>query len=329
MQKPEKNMVAYPLWGEKRKKRLRWRPSKCRNTIDMEEQLKHLDGDLETSSSAGRTFTWASFFLLFFVLEPFLELEVRLWFSSSKQNSAALIGFVGALWMLLGRRKEVFGKPGRSRNWSVFFSALFIGCLWFSLLMDVRSGVAFFSILLLFSSLHYLFGFRFAPSTLFAGLFLLATVPIPGGFMAKMGQVLVEAAAALAFGILRPFYSGLDLLGYSLVLPSGAAVEIVDDCNGLAGILLFPILILTLLAFWRVRSWKVGGLFLGLSFLAAFGGNLLRILLTAFFEFQGLSWNHSPVFHEVLGLVSLALFFIPLAWLLYRFKGPGCEGEKP
>ena len=145
--------------------------------------------------------------------------------------------------------------------------------------------------------------------------------------MARMGQVLVEAAATISHVLLSPFYAGLELVGYSLLLPSGKAVEIVDDCNGLAGILLFPVLILVLLAYWRVKSWKVGFLFLLLSFFAAFGGNLLRILFTACFEFQGVSWNHSPVFHEVLGLVSLGIFFLPLAWGLYKVKSSGSRGE--
>jgi exosortase/archaeosortase family protein len=294
----------------------------------MEENLNHLDRFAKPESLLARITTWASLLLLCVALEPYLEMEARLWFSTSKQNSAALIAFVGALWMLIGRRREVFGGKRLSAVWALFFTVASLGFLWLALLMDVRSGVALFSIFLLFSSLEFLFGFAARPSTFLAGGLLLATVPIPGGAMARVGQVLVETAATLSHLLLAPFYSGLELLGYSLVLPSGAAVEVVDDCNGLAGILLFPVLILILLAYWRVKKWKVALLFLILSFFAAFGGNLLRILLTAFFEFQGLSWNHSPVFHEILGLVSLGLFFVPLAWFLFKAKVPVAGGKE-
>ena len=286
----------------------------------MDENLNHLEGVSSPSKPWDRLFLGAVLLLLGAALEPYFEMEIRLWFSASKQNSASLIAFVGALWMFLGRRKEVFGGKGLSKHLPLLFVGVFITVLWLALLMDVRSAVALFSILLLWSSLEFLFAFKRGPSTLLAGLFLLATVPIPGGVMARIGQVLVEAAATVSHALLSPFFEGLELLGYSLVLPSGTAVEVVDDCNGLAGILLFPVLGLILVAYLRVTRWKTVVLMLLLSFVAAFGGNLFRILLTAIFEFQGLSWNHSPLFHEILGLVSLAVFFLPLAWFLFRSK---------
>ncbi len=294
----------------------------------MDVNLKQSEGVGEREPAFVGFTLWASLLLLLGALEPYLEMEGHLWLSTSKQNSAALIAFVGFLWMLLGRKREIFDAHRVASPWALSFAAFSLVFLWFALLMDIRSGVALFSILLLLSSLHFLFGFRSSPSTFFAGTFLLATVPIPGGLMARMGQALVEAAASISHVLLSPFYSGLELLGYSLVLPSGKAVEIVDDCNGLAGILLFPVLVLVLLAFWRVKKWKLGIFFLSLSFFAAFGGNLLRILLTAIFEFQGVSLNHSPVFHEILGLASLGVFFVPLAFGLYKIQGSGRKGEQ-
>ena len=261
------------------------------------------------------------------LLAPYLLMLVALWSSESKDSAASGLAFAGAVVLGWHKRSSLAGgSPGRKGlgMTGVFLATL---CYTGSVILDFRVGVGIFAPAILLS-LVYLFRGRHATVALrLPILLLILATPVPGFVMNEITYALLDFLVVVMSGILAWLHIQVSVDGYTLV-GSDWGVQIVEDCSGLGGILLFvPLAILLLYAHPRVPPLGYAAV-LAASLPIAFFGSVLRVLVSCLLGEMGSSLFSSDLFHQIAGLVTLLLGIVLLI-LLCRFATPTLRRPLP
>ena len=221
-----------------------------------------------------------------------------------------------------GRRQD--GAPSTALGISLLSVSLLVYLA--ASIIFARRSIAGAALAAVVASLFYLRGgwtrlwqFRFTAS------FLFLAAPVPGLVVNLLNRYLIDFATKASSSVLGLFYSGVEHQGSLIELPRNGALEVVPDCSGLEGIVLFFVLGV-LLVFLHPRlgiAWKLALPALGIGF--AIAGNLLRIISTGVLQIRDAELAANDTVHQVIGVASLGVMMIALFLLprLLRGAGPG------
>ncbi len=252
------------------------------------------------------------------LLVPYLTMLAVFWLSDSKDSAASGLAFAGALVLGWRERSRIQqGTPGRPILGALGLSLASL-CYVASVTLDFRVGVGVFAPAILVFLLYLFRGWQAISVLRLPIVLLLVATPIPGFVMDSITYFLLDVLQA----VLPPILAALQIqvnVNASTLVGNGWSVQIVEDCSGLGGILLFvPLTFLLLYSHPRVPPMGYGSVLLA-SLPIAFAGTVLRILGDCVLGEMGSSLFSSDLFHQVVGLLALLLGIVILVFLCRLF----------
>ena len=253
------------------------------------------------------------------LLIPYITMLAAFWMSESKHSAASGLAFAGALvvgWLEKGRLQAA--SPGHHL---VALCGLAVATLAYvcSVILDFRVGVGFFAPSILISLLYMIRGRQGVLAMRLPIALLLLATPLPGFFMDRITYFLLDVLVVILPAILAVLQIPVAVDASSLV-GNGWTVQVVEDCSGLGGILLFvPLSLLLLYSHPRVPPMGYA-LVLAASLPIAFSGTVLRILVDCVLGTMGSSLFSSDLFHLFVGLAVLLLGLCLLVTLCRLFS---------
>ncbi len=243
------------------------------------------------------------------LLLPYCALLVSLWLKSSKDAAASGLAFAGAVVFAWSARESL--KARSPAHPMLGFAIFLVAVLLYvsAVAVDFRIVMGASAAAMITSQVYLSFGgagVRTLSAPLF--LFLLAT-PVPGFVLSEISRLLLDFSTEIMPPLLEPFVGSIQVEGYKLLFGEGfgRGIEIVEDCSGLGGILLFvPLAVILLQAHGRV-SLVAGSIIVLLSPVFGYVGSLFRIFVTGLFTNTDSSILRSAVMHDILGIASLLL----------------------
>jgi exosortase len=264
--------------------------------------------------------TIALVLLLIGLFVPHAELLAVYWRSASSHGMGSLVAVLAALvllWSLLPLRPGSRPRPSFLR-----FGYLALACLLAlyvaNLLVWQKRSLVGYGATGILATLVYLQAGRSGLWQLRYPLALaLFAAPLPGLVLEAVDAGMIDLATAAGATVLGWYQDGVVREGYFIRVTEWKTVQVVPDCSGLAGVLLFVPLAIVL-SFYYPRLTPLGRIGLLCSALPlALLGNLLRIVLTGVLLVHDI--EETETFHEVSGIVSLSLamgaMFLIALWL--------------
>ncbi len=264
------------------------------------------------------------------LLIPYITMLAAFWMSESKHSAASGLAFAGALvvgWLEKGRLKAL--APGHHLV-AIYGLAVVTMAYVCSVILDFRVGVGFLAPAILISLLYMIRGWQGVFAMRLSIVLLLLSTPLPSFVMDRFTYFLLDALVVILPAILAVLQIPVAVDAANLA-GNGWTVQVVEDCSGLGGILLFvPLSLLLLYSHPRVPPMG-HALVLAASLPIAFSGTVLRILVDCVLGHWGSSLFSSDLFHQFVGLVSLLLgivILVILCRLLSRPRGHAVPQEQ-
>lgn len=255
------------------------------------------------------------------LLIPYITMLAAFWMSESKHSAASGLAFAGALvvgWLEKGRLPAA--SPGHHL---IALGGLAVATLAYvcSVILDFRVGVGFFAPGMLISLLYMSRGWQGVLAMRLAIVLVLLATPLPGFVMDRITYSLLDALLVILPAILAVLQIPVAVDASNLA-GNGWTVQVVEDCSGLGGILLFvPLSLLLLYSHPRVPPMGYA-LILAASLPIAFAGTVLRILVDCVLGHLGSSLFSSEAFHLFVGLFTLLSGIVILVILCRIFSHP-------
>ncbi len=260
------------------------------------------------------------------LLVPYIQLLAVHWFSASDHAMASLLAMGAAITI---GALEPPGTPSGPRRLGLGLALLTVCTLAYALSLTVltRRTLVGFTATGIVACLCYLrCGSQGLKRWRFPLLLALLAVPAPGRLLETLGYHLVGLASSLGALVLSWLLAGVTREGGVIQIAGHGAVEVVSDCNGLAGVLLFLPIAVTIVYFQPHLSLLAKAAILLLSVPLALFGNLVRIVATGVLQVHHADLNRSEAFHQFLGFLSLGLALLILL-ALPRVAGTSRKAE--
>ena len=260
------------------------------------------------------------------LLVPYLQLLWMHWFSASSHAMASLLALAAAITIGWLQRPTALANPRRV-GLALALVALCTLAYALSLTVLTRRTLVGVTATGIIACLWYLrYGAQGLKAFKFPLLLALLAVPFPGRLLNIVGYHLVDLASSLGTTVLSWLVAGVTREGSVILIAGHGAVEVVADCNGLAGVLMFLPIAVTVIYFQPQLSTLAKAVIVALAVPLALFGNLLRVVATGLLQVHYADLNRSEAFHQVVGFVALGLALLVLIGLP-RFAGPLKKAE--
>ncbi|MHC5066411.1 MAG: archaeosortase/exosortase family protein [Planctomycetota bacterium] len=256
------------------------------------------------------------------LLLPYLRLLSSLWATGSKDAAASGLAVAGGLVFGVPILRNASARPATqpALGFCGFILAAFLYVS--AVLIDFRVLVGVSATGMLAAQCYLTYGSAVLRRLSVPFLLLLMATPVPAFILSGITRELLDLSVVLMPALLEPFLGPITVEGYHLFFGEPGAVrgiEIVEDCSGLGGILLFvPLAVIFLYAHGKV-SILAGSSLVLLSPVLGYLGSLFRIYVTGLFVSTDSDFLRSDGMHSVLGIVSLLLTGLVLLLLCRLF----------
>jgi exosortase len=250
------------------------------------------------------------------LLAPYLELLLMHWFSASGHAMASLLALAAAIMVAWLQRPAALAGPPQRNGLGLALLAVFVLAYALALSVLTRRTLVGGSATAIVACLCYLrYGGQGLQRLRYPLLLALLAIPFPGRLLDFLTYHLVGLASLVGTTVLSWLVAGVSQEGSVIVIAGHGAVEVVEDCSGLDGVLLFLPIAVTVVYFQPRLSGIAKAAILALAMPLALLGNLLRILLSGLLQVHYAELNRSEAFHQVVGIISLGLALLALIWL--------------
>ena len=268
---------------------------------------------------SSRHWTWI---LVMGLMVPYAQVLWAHWWSGSSHAMASLLALMAAVvcWWV-ERDTNTTNAPQNPRTAYLLLGAAVLA---YSLAVCVfaKRTLVGATTVAVFAALVFVVRGRKGTARMVIPLALLLFVtPFPPVILEPLSYFLVDLAAGAGGSVLGWIVSDVEQHGSLIRIGTYGAVEVIQDCSGLEGVLLFIPLAMTVVHFQPELRLSAKLLVVVLALPLALLGNLLRIVITGLLLRAQFGLNDDPGFHNALGVATLGMALV-LLLLLPRFLRP-------